>query len=701
MDRNERLSNLPEWERKSSRHYFADERELRRRYPHCPQAVDNAYHLALRCKTDWDFSRTIFPGLSGGDDAEAQLRERVYAGAEKRYPLPLPKAVTARIEKELDLISRKGFAAYFLVVADIVGQSRLTIGRGSGAASIVSYCLLITQVDPVQHNLIFERFLHEERQDLPDIDVDFAWDERDDVLDYVFKKYGHDRAAMVANHVTLQPRSAIREVGKVYGLTNEEILAITRRISLVLAESGHPNGGHHSLKINQGNFNISGNNGTPTLFIDQSLERILQLAICLVGVFHYPSVHPGGVIVVPDEIRKYVPVMTAPKGVQIVQWEKNQVEDAGLVKIDLLGNRSLAVVRDALHHINLYREPGDHLHYHQIHPIGDPKTTSLMSRGRTMGVFYIESPATRQLLAKAGKVDFEHVVIYSSIIRPAANRYINLLIERIRGAEWELGHPDLGFLRESYGIMVYEEQVFLAAVALAGFSYGEADTLRKIGTKRSLKPMIPALKEKFITQAIAKGNPETLVHQVWDMIASFQGYSFCKAHSASYAMLSFTCAFLKAHHPAEFLAAVISNRGGYYSPYAYMSEARRMGVKILPPHINRSLNQWKGRRDKIRVGFMEIRSLKPAQSRPSLKGASRGTTLPWPISWTAARSPLPMCGYWYGPGVLTNWSLAVPARICCWKSWNTTPRFPMLKMCWQVYRVNSTRHRPPGQLCAP
>jgi len=625
IDRNERLSDLPEWELKSPAHYFADEAEIRRRYPHCPQAIDNATALTRRCQTEWDFSATIFPGA--GPDTDARLRQLVYAGAARRYPSPLAPEVAARIEKELGLIGRKGFAPYFLVVADIVGQNRLTIGRGSGAASIVSYCLFITQVDPLRHNLTFERFLHEERTDLPDIDVDFAWDERDDVLAYVFKKYGREQTAMVANHVTLQPRAAVREVGKVFGLSNEEILAVTRRIALVFAEAGHANlfgRDIHPLRLDTTGLPTLKTASAPVLNLDDTLRRILNLAMRLVGIFHYPSVHSGGVIVVPDEIRRYVPVLTAPKGVPIVQWEKDQVEDAGLVKIDLLGNRSLAVVRDTLRHTNLYRRPQDHLSYHHIQPIGDAGTAALMRQGRTMGIFYIESPATRQLLAKAGQVDFEHVVIYSSIIRPAANRYINLLIERIHGAPWEPLHPDLDFLNESYGIMVYEEQVFLAAVALAGFTYSEADTLRKIGTKKSLRPMIPTLKEKFTSQAISRGYNEEMVCQVWDMIESFKGYSFCKPHSASYAMLSFTCAWLKAHHPAEFLAAVISNRGGYYSPYAYMSEARRQDVTILPPHINRSLREWKGHRGKIRVGFMEIRSLQTGSIEAVLNERKRG-----------------------------------------------------------------------------
>ncbi|MEE9161486.1 MAG: PHP domain-containing protein, partial [Candidatus Neomarinimicrobiota bacterium] len=564
IDRNERLSDLPPWEPKGAGHYFADEAELRRRYPHCPEAVDRTVEIAARCKTDWDFSATIFPGAPPGEDPQARLREQVYSGAARRYGTPLPAPVQARLEKELRLVGEKDFATYFLTVADIVGQTHLTIGRGSGAASIISYCLLITQVDPLRHNLAFERFLNPERTDMPDLDVDFAWDERDAILDYVFRTYGTHRAAMVANQVTLQPRSAVREVAKVYGLSNEEILTITKRIGLVFAEAGHPAPRTAPIRPGDGGGARQAA-GAPVLDIDNSWEEIISLALRLIGVFHYPSVHAGGVVVVPDEIRKYVPVLTAPKGVPIVEWEKDQVEDSGLVKIDLLGNRSLAVVRDGLQAVNLHRQPGERLRYHDIRPLDDPGTRELMERGRTMGVFYIESPATRQLLAKAGKADYEHVVIYSSIIRPAANRFSNLLIERIRGAPWQALHPDLAFMDESYGIMVYQEQVAQSARALADFSWAEADMLQKIGTKKSLRPLIPELKEKFISRSLARDYPREVVQQLWEMIESFQGYSFTKAHSASYARLSLVCAYLKTHYPAEFLAAVISNRGGYYS----------------------------------------------------------------------------------------------------------------------------------------
>ncbi|MBO62452.1 MAG: hypothetical protein CMG33_02885 [Candidatus Marinimicrobia bacterium] len=435
---------------------------------------------------------------------------------------------------------------------------------------------------------------------MPDIDVDFPWDERDSILEYVFKKYGKERTAMVSSQIFLEPRSAVREVGKVHGLSNEEIKSITKRIGWYASRRDL----EHWVRTDQRFANVD---------LDETLIRVLRESEKIVGVFRYPSVHPGGVVIVPDKIRKYVPVLVAPKGVQIVEWEKDQVEDSGLLKIDLLGNRSLAVVRDTIRQVNLnYGEAASrskYVDYHRIQPVGDEKTKTLMKAGKTMGVFYIESPATRQLLAKAGVVDFEHVVIYSSIIRPAANRFTNIMLARIHGKDWELIHPDLHFLAESYGIMVYEEQVSMAAMTMAGLGYTEAEALRKTMSRDSMQHLVLFWKKKFTEGALRQGYSSNIVKEVWDMIASFIGYSFCKPHSASYAMLSFTCAYLKAHFTAEFLAAVISNQGGFYSSYAYMSEARRFGVHILPPDVNRSHREWRGGKKKIRMGLMSIKRL--------------------------------------------------------------------------------------------
>jgi error-prone DNA polymerase len=389
-------------------------------------------------------------------------------------------------------------------------------------------------------------------------------------------------------------------VGKVHGLSNEEIKSITKRIGWYASRRDLENWVRTDPRFS----NVD---------LDETLIRVLRESEKIVGTFRYPSVHPGGVVIVPDEIQKYVPVLTAPKGVQIVEWEKDQVEDSGLLKIDLLGNRSLAAVRDTIRQVNLnYGEAASrsrYLDYHQIQPVGDEKTETLMKAGKTMGIFYIESPATRQLLAKAGVVDFEHVVIYSSIIRPAANRFTNIMLARIHGTSWELMHPDLDFLVESYGIMVYEEQVSMAAMVMAGLGYAEAEALRKTMSRDSLQHLILSWKKKFTEGSLRRGYSPNMIKDVWDMIASFVGYSFCKPHSASYAMLSFTCAYLKAHFPAEFLAAVISNQGGFYSSYAYMSEARRLGIQVLPPDVNRSHREWRGRKGKIRMGLMSIKRL--------------------------------------------------------------------------------------------
>ena len=595
IDLNTTLSQLPPNETKDQRHFFRSEKEMIDLFPSSMAAINNSQYLAERCKTDWTYTNTIFPDLSlkNTHRANKALRSLVTTGAQERYG-KINGLLKKRINYELSLITQKGFAPYFLIVRDIVRQTESTIGRGSGAASVVSYCLYITQVDPLRYNLQFERFIHPERMNMPDIDIDFPWDERDKILDYIFNKYSTERSAMVSSQVFLQTRSSIREVSKVYGLAEEEIKAITKRI------------GYYSRRAELVKW-VRNDRRFKNLDLDDTLMEILKYSEKVMGAFRVSSVHPGGVIIVPDEIRKYVPVLTAPKGVQIVEWEKDQIEDSGLLKIDILGNRSLAVVRDTLKQVGLYRN--EYMDYHKIQPVGDLRTEDLMKTGRTMGVFYIESPATRQLLAKAGKVDFEHVVIYSSIIRPAANRYTNLMLDRIHGQSWKLLHQVLECLAESYGIMVYEEQVSMVARKIAGFSYAESDYLRKVISKPALEHAIPRWKRKFISGAVNRGYTAKLAQTLWQMIQSFSGYSFCKPHSASYAMLSFTCAYLKAYFPAEFLAAVIANQGGFYSPYAYLSEARRFGIRIMPPHINRSFREYRGRKDRIRMGFMAIRNL--------------------------------------------------------------------------------------------
>ncbi len=589
---NTTLARLPQEACCAPGHWLVPPSSLEKQFPHVPHALTNTRRIAEACRTEWDFKETIFPAFRALPDGEAftLLREKTYAGARRRYGTLAPM-VRQRIEHELTVIREKRYAHYFLVVDEIVQQAPRTCGRGSAAASIVSYCLGITHVDPIRHGLFFERFLNPGRHDPPDIDIDFPWDERDRILDFVFARYGAARAAMVANQNTLAFRAAIREVAKVYGMPSDEISRVHRQLE------------RQTVKARS---------------LPSPWPTILTLASRVEGHFRHLGLHCGGVVIVPDEIRRYVPVEVAAKGVPVIQWEKDQCEEAGLVKIDLLGNRSLSVIRDAIEAIA--HNTGTRLDYAAWDPLSDPDTQELIRRGNTVGCFYVESPATRLLLTKLwtgmpadrrAKADvFDYLVIVSSLIRPAANRFVREFIRRAHGGAYRSLHPVLdAVLAGTHGIMVYQEDVTKVAVELAGFSVEDGDQLRKVLSKKHKQRQLRDYRNQFYQGASVRGVARPVIHAVWEMIMSFTGYSFCKPHSASYAQVSFKSAYLRAHYPAEFMAAVISNQGGFYSTYAYLSEARRMGVTILPPDINASDRADRGQGRAIRVGLMQIKHL--------------------------------------------------------------------------------------------
>jgi DNA polymerase-3 subunit alpha/error-prone DNA polymerase len=514
------------------------------------------------------------------ETAYERLRRLVYEGAAARYGGPNPR-VRDRIEYELGLIEIKGFCDYFLVVKDIASRASRTCGRGSAAASIVSYCLGITAVDPLRHGLYFERFLNPGRKDPPDIDVDFAWDERDALLDEVTNVYGPERTARVANHNCFRRRSALRETAHAYGMPDAEIAEFERSLGL------DPEGALAA--------------GGP------EWKEVAEASAKIVGLPRHLGTHSGGVVIVPGSLADYAPIEATGTGIRVIAWDKEGAETAGLVKIDLLGNRSLAVVRDILANLEANGEPLDQASWH---PLDDPDTVALLARGDTMGVFYVESPAMRILQAKTKRGDFEHLVIHSSIIRPAANKYINEYVDRLEGKPWEPFHPLLkGLFDESFGILCYQEDVSKAAIALAGFSAAEADGIRKILSKKDADTRLQEYRGAFFEGAAATGVDAASAEAVWAMICSFSGYSFVKAHSASYAMLSFQSAFLRAHHPAEFMAAVLSNHGGFYSTLAYASEARRMGITLLAPDVNESAFRCLGEGRTLRFGLCMVPSL--------------------------------------------------------------------------------------------
>ena len=522
-----------------------------------PEAVAGAAALVEQATCDGIISpRFVFPSFRGMSDEEAfrELRRLCEEGAVRRYGGMRPD-VRQRLEHELAIIREKGFASYFLVVRDIVQQCPRTCGRGSAASSIVSYLLSLTHVEPLHYNLFFERFLNRGRADPPDIDVDFPWDEREAVQRYVFRAY-EGRAGMVANHVTFGARSALRDPAKALGMPAGEIGSVVRFFRL---------GEHERIP-----------------------PYLREAAARLQGFPRNLGTHCGGVVITPGPITGYTHLQTSALGFPLIAWEKDATEDAGLVKIDLLGNRSLAVLRDTIALV-ARRPDGEAIDWERFDPLEDAPTRDLIAGGGTLGVFYVESPATRQLLTKMGRGDYPHLVIASSIIRPAANKYIRLFVKRLRGAPYEPLHPMVAdTLAETYGIMVYQEDVSRVAIDLAGFPIEDADRLRKILSKKDRELTLPDYRDRFFRGGRARGVSDEVLEKAWDMILSFDGYSFCKAHSASYAQVSYRVAYLKRRYPLEFIASVINNGGGFYGRQTYLDECRRMGFAILPPDVNAS-----------------------------------------------------------------------------------------------------------------
>jgi error-prone DNA polymerase len=381
---------------------------------------------------------------------------------------------------------------------------------------------------------------------------------------------------MVADHVTFGARSALRETAVALGYPPAEV---DRFAWLWIA--GQP---------------------------DQIPREVLSAAAAITGLPRHLGLHPGGVVIVPEDIHCHTHVQTSLAGWPVIAWEKDAAEDAGLVKIDLLGNRSLAVLRDCLAMVNPGRTVpvvwGSH------DSLSDPRTRSLVEAGQTLGVFYVESPATRQLLRKMGRADYEHLVVASSIIRPAANRYIAEYVRRLHGGDWRSLHPLVAdVLEDTLGIMVYQEDVSRVAIAAAGFSAGEADALRKVLSRKDREARLAAFRQRFCEGAAGRGVGADTIQALWDMILSFDGYSFCKSHSASYALVSYQLAWMRAWHPLEFYTAVINNGGGFYARQVYLNEVRRLGFPIAGPDVNASAMAGRVREGGLRLGLCQITGL--------------------------------------------------------------------------------------------
>jgi len=582
------------------------EKRMRRFFAAAPEALENAGRLLEAADASEILARKpVFPSYNGMGEAEAfrVLGSLCLREAQRRYCPGV--RWRSRLDYELKVIRRKGFAGYFLVVRDIVSRCSRTCGRGSSAASLVSYLLGITHVDPLRYNLYFDRFLNLERSDPPDIDIDFPWDERERTLRYVFSRYP-GRSAMVADHVRFGVRSAVRESAKAFGLPKGEIDRMVR-------------------------FACYGETQALPPYLRGAAEKIL-------GLPRNIGTHCGGVVITPRPLTCYTHTEISPSGYPLIAWDRESAEEAGLVKIDLLGNRSLAVLRDTL---KLAGRPGrrsaaeEEQAFSVQKALGCAETRRLLARGDTLGIFYVESPATRQLLRKMGRGDYEHLIIASSIIRPAAGGTIREFLRRLHGGRYAALTPALrSILGQSYGLMVYQEDVCRVATSVAGFSAARADRLRKILALRrdpadsrpvavgaqtaaeqadaagSVARELGLMRDLFYTGARRRGIDDETLGKIWGMILSFRGYSFCKAHSASYALVSCKLAYLKRFFPLEFFVSVINNGGGYYSRQTYINECRRLGFPVLSPDVNLSSMAYTAQGGGLRVGLGELRGIK-------------------------------------------------------------------------------------------
>jgi DNA-directed DNA polymerase III PolC len=594
-----------------------------------PGAVARSAGIARECRMDLGLGRPRPPRfpVPPGESAFSILCKEAFAGLTRRYR-PVTREAYGTLSRELAVIEKLDLADYFLICWDIVRWARERgmpcLGRGSAANSIVSYCLFITHVDPLRHNLFFERFLNDERTTPPDFDIDFGTDDREEVLDYVFARHGRDRVAMICTLNQMHARSAMREAAKALGVPTAEIDDFVKR----LPAFADPDEIEETMDASPVTRDLP--------VTDEPFRTLLPIAKRIGGFPRHLATHPCGIVVAPAPVTDFMPLQLGDKGLPITQWSMYPVEDAGLIKIDLLGQKGLAVIPETIRAVE--QDEKRSIDPERIDYLGDPLTKRLMSEGATEGCFYIESPIMQQLLRQARCDDFEVLTALSSIIRPGVSNYggKQAYLRRHLGLEkTEVVHPILEpILRDTYGCLIYQEQVIQIAAAMAGMSLGEADGLRKCMSKKGEWKPMETYKARFHDGARAQGIPGSVIDAVYRQIESFAGYAFCKAHSASYALESFESLYWKAHHPAEFMAAVLSNQGGYYSASEYVEEARRIGLRILLPHVNasevrftaeRALEPplgagWGGprasgstrpaKRNAVRVGLMQVRDLR-------------------------------------------------------------------------------------------
>lgn len=587
------LQDLPAGAAAPQGSWFVKGREMENRFRGFRAALAASQEIAERCRFDLPLGVAHMPTvpLPTGLSAAQALRQKAEAGARRLYGEVSP-ALQERLDHELQAIARMGFEPVFLIVEDILEFARRTgvphSSRGSAASSLVAHCLGITSPDPLRLDLYFERFINPARTTPPDIDTDLCSRRRDGVIQHVFDTYGANRVAMVATINHFRPASALGDVAKAHGLAPARVRELTRELPRGFfareqdgEKSQAPPSAYADLR---------------PLYPSPAYQRIFNEAEALLKLPRHLSVHPGGLIVAPATLTDLLPVMrSGSKGVTITQLDLSSVEALGLVKIDLLGIRGLTVLGDVAEFIHA-GQPGTQespLAVLDAIPSSDPETSRRVESGGTIGCFQIESPGMRATLREIHARSENDIMAALALYRPGplSGGLKEAFVRRFKGLEpVNHIHPSLApLLDETFGVILYQEQVLRIAHDLAGFSLAEADLLRRAMSHFDPGKRMQELEHKFINQAQSlAGIPPETGERVWEMMAAFAGYGFPKAHAASYATVAWHSAWCKTHFPAEFMAAVLANWGGYYSQRVYLSEAARMGLSVRPPHVNYS-----------------------------------------------------------------------------------------------------------------
>ncbi|MBA2610936.1 MAG: DNA polymerase III subunit alpha [Bacteroidetes bacterium] len=603
------ISKLTPEQHAFANEFFIDKPALEKRLEGYEFLLDNAVKLISNCSFEFKFAGNKNKKLfTKSAEADTWLLKRLaYKGLEKRYGTIVPNA-KARVDHELKIINDMGFASYFLITWDIIRFSMSRdiyhVGRGSGANSVVAYCLKITDVDPIKLDLYFERFLNPKRSVPPDFDIDYCWKDRDTVLDYVFKKYGKKYTALLGTVTNFKDRSMVRELGKVFGLPKQQIETLVNmpeeKVEAALKNDG----------------------------FDEISTMIFKIGASLQHTPNYRSIHAGGVLISELPLSYYTALDLPPKGYPTVQWDMHTAEEIGFEKLDILSQRGIGHINDAVKLIK--KNKGIDVDIHNVKDfVEDEKIKEYLRNGDSIGCFYVESPAMRGLLRKLKCDTYLMLTAASSIIRPgvASSGMMKEFIRRFHDQEnIQYAHPIMEEqLKETFGVMIYQEDVLKIGHHYGGLNLAEADMLRRLmsGKKRGVQHL-KDIKEKFFNNCRAKGYDEKVSETIWYQMESFAGFSFSKAHSASYAVESYQSLFLKAHYPLEFIVAVINNFGGFYRTWVYIYEAKKLGGNVHLPCVNNSGHLTILYGSDIYLGFIHVKSLEKNTIEKIIKEREEG-----------------------------------------------------------------------------